>query len=283
MRFKRSNSQIDRKNQLEYNETMSAYKTSVYARSILSDWPIVASLFSTLSERTKGKVKLNETSQTALLTDQQIESVMEGPYALFLREKLQAYVLFTRVRIEHLIVNEQIFKEIRGHVPNEYKISETKIKELNNEKLHVVEKELNKLTSDHFNQLQEWLTDWQHQLIDAFNANGLNLSDIEINDLKDQEPYSAIEDRFVNLNIQLPKLKKGEMNFSKFLKLKADLAAHSALSRQHKPHQQADIDKILKKIKKVLDLVESQEKQLLAEFKKATELAVKSLSFAKAK
>lgn len=113
-----------------------------------------------------------------------------------------------------------------------------------------MQQKLNDLTNSHHNQWQEKQETWSQQLAMALNLKNIFLSillsEIEIKELKDQEPLSELSNRFVNLNISMSFITV--KNFENYYRLKVYLTIHSALSRQQQPDDESILNKLLKKL-----------------------------------
>jgi len=72
----------------------------------------------------------------------------------------------------------------------------------------------------------------------------------------------TILNRFIDLKLDFPKLKKGAFSFRAYFTLKTTLSIQSALSRLHEPNTTKDIQQVLQKLKPDLKAIQEAEKTL---------------------
>lgn len=261
----------------------SDYFIGTYAKIILSDWPMLAELVSVHTQLIKhAPEQEKEVQQFNLLSERQITDAIKGPYQAFFKQKMIAYAAISRLQLELTVEKEEVFKEKRTP-PETKELPKKLVEKFSFSDLDNIRSELDQLTSEHDQQWKEYIQQWQGKILSRINEIGITLTEIEIKEFKDQEPISELYDRFVNLHIELPKTKKNAMNFQKYFTYKIYLIIHSALSRQHRPHQQEDIKKILKLLKSDLDAIRKEEKQILADQKQATDKLIEPIAFASPK
>ena len=176
------------------------------------------------------------------------------------------------------MMEDETLKEKRATLSDEDKVPENILKNTTLADLTKIQQALDQLTTEHEQAWETHRQQWTQQMLQRLNEQGLSLSEIEVKEFTDLEPISELLDRFVALNIDLPKTKKSDMNFSKYLTLKADITIQSALSRQHMPHDQSDIQKVLGKLKSDFTAIAKQETQILADQKTETDQAVANIS-----
>lgn len=257
-----------------------------YARLIFSDWQALTTVL--IDHVSSCKVQPTELENeqppatgVKLLDEQQINDALDGPLGTFFRNMLATYVVYLRVATEKNIIDNDVFKGKRHNAEGEFKIPNDDVKRVSEDDVKDIKKQLNNLAKTSGEAWQENYAQWCEDTIQALDAAGIQLSEIEKTEFLSEEPISELLERFVELNIDQPKLKKGEMNYANYIKLKTDLAVLSSLSRQHMSHTQADIDKVLKKVKKQFDHIAKQEKQLHHDQQKAAEDAIQKITFAK--
>ncbi len=212
--------------------------TSTYARIILSDWHALA--------------KMMTGHETPNLTQEDIDSALDGPLGDFFRHKITAYAKIMQDTNRLAKSNEEAFKPLMD--PN------IPVKSAGE-----IDKALSELTELTEQQYQEWLTQWQQfaeSLSKSLEKKKTILNQIEIEDLARQESLKELFNRFEELHLELPKIKFKKMNLETYLYFKTFLAIQSALSRQHLPNQLSDIEAILKSLKKEFQLISQTEKAL---------------------
>lgn len=213
--------------------------SGTYARTMLSDWPLL--------------VKIITGSDAPNLSQADIDRALSGPLGDFFRQKIAAYM--------------QIMKEAHGLALT----SEEAFKSLVDPKQAVksageITKSLSDLSEKTEKDYQEWLHEWEQfsaSIVQSLLQKKVILNSIEVEDLSRQEPLEELHKRYQDLQLALPKLKSNQMNLENYLYLKTYLAIQSNLSRQHFPHEAADILGVLKLLKKDFQLIAQTEKALL--------------------
>lgn len=213
--------------------------TSTYARIILSDW--------------RALVKMMTGKEEANLTQDEIDAALEGPLGDFFRQKISAYAKIMQDANRFAKSGEEAFKSlVDSNLPLK-----------SGGEIDKALTELTELTEEHY---QEWLSQWQQfaeLLIKSLENKKTLLNKIEAEDLIRQESLSELYKRYNDLHLELPRIKSKTMNLENYLYLKTYLAIQSALSRQHLPHEPADIQAILKSLKKDFQSISQAEKALL--------------------
>lgn len=263
---------------------------STHARIFLSDWRTLADLVNKHTKLVKESVQsehneLEEESETKqekkpVLTTRQINDALNGPYQRFFKDKMTAYAAISRMKLELNIIKNEIFKDKRQASP-ELSLPASQLEKFSMQDLHEIQNELNELTEKDNVEWETHLADWQQHIIEALKQYNISLNEIEIIEFQGKEPISELLERFTELNIQLPKTKKNGMNFAAYLTYKTNIAIHSALSRQHQPHEQTDINKILKSLKSVFDKITKEENNLIKKQQAATNAIIAPIAFAK--
>jgi len=241
-----------------------------HARITLSDWHVLAKLIAKHSAFIKDRPQQEETeteSTPSALSQREIDDAFNGPLQQFFKQASTAYSAIARVRIHLNMREDEAFKDKRADIPEEDKVPENILEQTSISDLNKIQNQLDDLILTHGDYWEQCFEAWNNHMLQRLSDIGLTLSDIEIKEFYDPEPVSELRDRFISLNIPLPKMKKSGMNVSTYLTLKSDIAIQSALSRQHLPHQQADIQKFLKQLKTDFSNIQKQEEDISAEQK----------------
>ena len=255
---------------------------STHAQVIVSDWKVFADIVAKHGKLIKEQsydTNEQETSLPHVISRREIEDALNGPMQSFFKQKLVAYTKLSLIRMNLNMVENDTFKNQRADLPDADKVPENILKNTSLSDVLKIQKELDQLTKAHADIWDQHRKQWNQQILQRLSEQNLSLSEIEIKEFTDPEPISELLDRFVTLNIDLPRTRKSEMSFSKYLTLKADIAIQSALSRQHLPHAQSDIQKILNKLKPDFSTIAKQESQLIASQKTSTNEAVANISW----
>jgi len=236
-----------------------------HARIVLSDYPVLAKLIMKYSQFVKDQLQSSNKQlhyPTHIINRREIEDAIDGPMSTFFKQKLTAYMALARIHMSLNILQEDTLKNKQSELLDIDKIPESLLKNMSLSDLSKIKQQLDQLTHEHAKVWEQSSKQWTEHTLSCLNNENLSLSTIEIKEFKDLEPISELLDRFTILNIDFPKMQKSDMNFSKYLMLKADIAIHSALSRQHKPHNQPDIQKILNQLKSEFTTIAKQELEI---------------------
>lgn len=259
-----------------------------HARLLISDWKVIAELISKHSSFIKShfdsenKSADEEIPNTALphvLSRREIEEAINGPLQAFFKEKLSAYMKISLLRMYITLREDDTLKDYRADLPDFNKIPQTILQNTSLSDLKKIQQNLDALTIEHAEAWENARKEWNQTILQRLNEQKISFSDIEIKEFLDPEPISELFDRFTDLNIALPKLRKSDMNSSQYLTLKSDIAIQSSLSRQHISHGQADIQKTLSKLKSDFNAIAKQEKQMIEEQKKTTQEVIANISW----
>ncbi|MCB1827135.1 MAG: hypothetical protein KDH94_01835 [Coxiellaceae bacterium] len=256
---------------------------STHARISLSDWTVLAKLITDhaklIKEKNQSAADTEESTLPNILSRREIEDALNGPLQAFFKLAITAYSTLARVQVNLNMLEDDTLKEKRAKLADEDKVPDKILKNTSLADITKIRRALDELVTQQAELWQSSRQQWEHQLLQHLNEQGLSLSEIEVKEFTDPEPISELLDRFTALNIDLPKTSKDDMNFSKYLTLKADIAIQSALSRQHLPHEQSNIQKVLSKIKSDFNAINKQEVNMLAEQKAAINAAVANVSW----
>ncbi len=254
------------------------------ARAILSDWTALSTIVEQHSSTVKQQLEQSEEQREpkesfSILSQEQIDIALAGPYTQFLQQKISAYALLSRTKMEHTIVDKDLFKEKRD--PDLEKLIPTdSLAKISSDELQKIREQLDELTKTHHQQWEAVLEQWKNTVIAQCEQCDFQLADTEKREFFDADPITTLQDRFTQLQLEEPKY-KGDLNFSTYLLYKATIALHSSLSRRHLPHQQMDIKKALKNLKPIFDAINKEEKQVLHNQHTETEALLQPLQFAK--
>lgn len=239
--------------------TFKNYNLSAYGRALINNWQpmkqwIMAKNLSALRELHND----TEAAPSDLITDDHLLEVLSGPYALFFQRTLSAYSIIHYAKHQHALHEEELFKDYDASKASP--LSDTDIKQIASLDLKQMQKQLNDTLQQHDQQWETVTEQWQKAILNELNA--LKITEQEQEALMAYEPISEIINRFNDLNLTPPKHVLGKISFADCLNLKAYLLVYSCLSRQHLPNSPDDIQKTMKKTKKLLNEISSQTKEL---------------------
>ncbi len=215
-----------------------------------------------------------------LLNDRQIDDALNGPLQPFFADKLKAYAVILRIRMELKLKEDDNLKDKRAAKAKEDELPAHILESITLANLEGMEKKLNDLTEQQMQQWEEHIYQWKQNLLEMLYSSGESLSEIEIKEMQDEEPISELLERFTALSIEPPKASLIKINFENYLNLKAYLTIYSLLGRQHKPNQPNDIKLIMKSLKSVFADIRKQESALVNEQQAQTSATISSISAA---
>lgn len=111
------------------------------------------------------------------------------------------------------------------------------------------EQQLITLIKQHDQEWEQYRGHYLKELLIGLEAQSVELSELETNDLLRLETWSELIQRFEILNLEIPNyLNLQEPKINTYFKLKAYLAIHASLSRRMLPSKPENILKLLKKL-----------------------------------
>lgn len=256
------------------------YFVGTYGKNLLSDWPLITQFIQEQTQWVKDTVNLSSdfnAKKTIVLTDLQLNDIFNGPYQQFFIPHLKAYVNIAKIEAALTITKEDFFKETDQEVTTPFGFSADFIAEFEFSTLKEIHNKLVGLTEEHYKQWTAQYESWTETLSQELKKEKIHLSDLEQQEFKTNQPVSELSDRFININVDVPKLKKGDFNFHQYFTLKCTLAIHSSLSRSQLPNTREEIEKVLKHLYSPLKTIHQTEKKLAGAQEKALEELTKSL------
>jgi molecular chaperone GrpE (heat shock protein) len=255
----------------------NSYQLTTYARSILSDLPKLASLILKYSDRSNKRKPISGIG--SLLTQSQIDRALENPQnSMVLAMNAQAFNLTMKHELMHARTQAEAQRRLINESLEKIKKREEKaIDQSQKEHLEGLKEELNELlknirsniggistlekTIDPLTQTIENICSKQDQDWEQFRSKileklatklemaGVTLNEFEQKDLRNQETWTELLNRFKNSNLEVPKsIHIEKPNNLTYFQLKGFLAVHSAMARQMQLIKTEDILKILKPI-----------------------------------
>lgn len=244
------------------------------AKLMVDDWDTLSRLIREIA--TPQKHRQDTTIDTeSLVPDSIIKDALDGPFNPFLACKLNAFAKLCQMRMLVTIFENEALQEAKKNLPLKETDLEKKAKSVTINDLDSRQKKLDDAANNHYAQWRELTQNWIGLIIDNLHKQGVTLSSLEIGDFSQLEPISDLENRFINLQLEPPKNKKGEFDFANYFKHKAYLIIHSSLARRQLPHDQKAVDQVLKKLNSVFSTIKRQaadlEKQQAPETAKIAE------------
>lgn len=249
------------------------------AKVFLNDWVALRDIINehvTLIKEAANADAALANPATALFSDQQMDDALNGPYQAFIKQKLSAYAKIARVRLK-LTVDQDENLRAEKHPEQDNPALDALIENISTNDLDNMQSELDELTKAHHAMWQSQLSEWKNHLAHDIQQKNVLLSDLEMKELEDQEPASELLNRLIDLKIELPKKINRANNYKHYYTLKTKLAVFNALSRQHKPHTNADIEAITKTLKPSFNDIENAETALVNAQRLETEAIIAPL------
>lgn len=239
--------------------------TGTYAKNLLVDWPVLTQFIRQQTTWVKDTINVKNDANThafLLLTDQQINDALNGPFQQFFIPYLRAHAAIAKIETAFTIKKEDFFKESEQSITNPLNVSDAFLAKIELSTLKDLRNKLTALTKEHFAQWESAIETWTKSLSQDLKKNNVTLSDLELQEFMINQPISELNDRFLNLKITLPKLSKSNFDFEQYFTLKTTLAIHSALSRSQMPNTESAIEKIFKALHSTLKSIHQTEKEL---------------------
>lgn len=259
---------------------------SSYARIILSNFTVIAELIAKHSELIKDKTQREALDDPlfprAILSEQQVHDVLDGPYQKFFKNKLTAYAMIARTQTALAMRQEEGFKERfeKGELPV-WNVTQRMLESISSSDLSNIRNQLDELSKEHMEQWEQKVQEWRDHLLQRIQEIGFQLSAIEEKEFYDEEPISELMNRYTDLHLEPPKIKKDEVDFQAYYTFKLYLTLQSALGRQHKPHSPDEIELLIKQFKADLKQMSKEENMLYKTQAADTEKLLTPISFAK--
>ena len=255
-----------------------------YQKVLLSDWPVMAKIiFKHSSLLREGGYKEEEfnASATNVLTDKQIYDAITGPYSNFFLKKIHAFTIVSRLRMALHIKKEDSFNDNISALAKT-KLDPKYLDKFSSDDIAKIQENFNELVLRHNQQWEGQLFFWQISITSALKTAGLAITELESDEFVSAEPLSELLDRYDGLNITPIKIAQ-PLTFSDYFRLKSYLTILSALSRQHLPHGEKDIDHYMKALKKPLTDIHKAEKELIQQQEAETAAIINPIGFARIK
>jgi hypothetical protein len=254
-----------------------------YVRFCINDWNNLKKLIIEHGTPIKDKTGQSTISDAPIPTDIHINNTLNGPFQGLMTLCLKIYSDTAKVRLELVMEDSDFFKRDHHH-KNPLKIAEKMLKRMSLAESDNILTQINSLIGTIIERWREQASQWsQRILFELEKSSGYSFTDIEQQEFYHDETLADILERHQELNIQLPKLKKGEVNFAKYYQLKSTILLHSALNRHQKPNTPSDIKKIVKPLNSLFDSIAKDEEQLIASQKEELNNLARPLIYKKEK
>ncbi len=235
---------------------------STYARLALSDWQVLSKLIVKHGTLFHAETK---TPVNPLLEIETIQEAFRGPYQAFLRERLPIYSGLGRVKSKLITTQQDLLKRDSATPlpPEQTTLPAELLAGITMPMLEQIKQQLDQNTQEQYAQWQEAVNYWKNGLSQYLNQTNIVLTDIELEEFMRDETVSEVFTRYKNLSIPLPSMKNGCSCFGIYLRLKTVIAVYSSLNRRMQPHNETDIELILKPLSNYFSDIEKYERQMI--------------------
>ena len=250
---------------------------SSYYLSSLNNWLTVRSWVVKKNIATLKEQHGSEHEGKSILDAAQVNEIMAGPYRIFFKQLTSCYSLIVSARHQKSLNGEDMFQDYNSKSSDE--LTDSEIKKLESLELKKIQSQL---TDEFLKCDAQWtkvVDTWGDAIIEQLHD--MKATEQELSIFKEYDPMFELYNRFAELNIKVPKHKRGLVSFADYMKLKSYLMVYSALSRQHLPHTDADVLAVLKPLKSIFDQIKQQDGDLHEKQKADMEQVVLPLAFLK--
>ena len=241
-----------------------SYFMSSYAKVFLSSWPVLAELV--IKHVQPSKVHLLSDNQDQektsdhlpLITDQQIAAALNGPYQEFFKACFSAYSMLTQVKKAHALMGDEALKT--GVLDDDLEFNK-KMTRVSLPQAENLAKQLDELVLALDQELTEVLVDITAGMKEQLNQLAVKLTENELAEFGREYPLFELQERFTDLNVEMPALKPSTLDFSNYFYLKSYIAIYSGLGLEQKSNSVNDMKPYLKQLRVMLTEIRSGSKQ----------------------
>ena len=251
-----------------------------YFRFMIDNWSELKKFIiehgSTIKEKTQSIEGKQENSKlSSILTEAHINNTVNGPYQHFINLCLKHYSQITKVKLELNLKESDFFKRETYSV-NPLKLPDSLLDKTSVAECDNVLSKMNQLTKEMIEQWRAITKESGDQTLAKLSDNlNIKFNQIEEKEFHDDEPLCDLIDRHTELNINFPKLKKGDLDITRYLKLKSTILLHSALNRSQMSNSPSDINKLLNSLSGWFKNISKQCKTLIKEQNKEFDILLK--------
>lgn len=251
------------------------YYTS-YTKILLNDWPTFRRAISDHTTAVGGKK--DDPTQLSLVSDQELNDALSGPYAPVFEQFLDAYMLIRRANFEKRADSESVFKDAKEKLPEnpcnmkdrdadpKFKRDEPPEEILNVTSSADTERRLEQLDAlfqTCFKTFAKLHQAAYNEASKVFEKTDLKLSEQDKSFLTSDEPLNEIHRRFSDISLNIPKIRDNGLFFSHYFQLKLILCIQSGLSMRQQPHSDKDIKAKLKDFSNIIETCETHEAKMI--------------------
>lgn len=213
-----------------------------------------------------------------ILSCQQINEVLNGPYGHFVQLAIAGYATFSKLISGLNLTQDTLFKTKRIDINKEVKLPQD-LKNYSLTKITALEKNLGQAINEGHQVWEKQLEKWKSELLEVFKNISFPLSEIEKRDFQSKETITAVLNQYTEFKITLPKVNLKSLSFDDYLKLKTYLAIHNSLARRQNSSTHSEVMHTLKKLMPALTKIEKKEKEIFQQQKKKINILTDPIKF----
>ncbi|SRR3989339_13119 len=241
---------------------MKEHFISTYSKIIISQYKPLKSLIEMYTRVTSAKANKQESSSSQLLSEKQINEILNSPFGQYVQTAMSAYAALNQLASALNLLQDAFFKTQKIDVAKEI-ILPDHLKNFPPAQLNTIQKQLDDCVSKHHAEWKTKIAAWQKLFLSSLKQANIALSDIEQKDFLSNDLLPEVLKQFTEFHIVVPKIKFNPVSFKDYFTLKTYLAIHNALARQQLPHTPENVEPILKQLKSVYAAVEKEENEKL--------------------
>ncbi len=235
-----------------------------YTKNLFADFSIIAAYIQQKTVWVKDTLQPKDENALGfhLLSNQQINDALNGPFQIFFKPHLHVYTKIATIETALTVSKEDIYKESETEIDKVFNVSQDFLGKMEFSTLSQMRTKLDTLVKEHYALWESTVQNWTATVLQELKKNNVMLTEMEIQEFSINQPASELDDRLIHLKITPAKSKLPYLDFQQYFTIKATLAIHSALNRLQLPNSEKDIEAHLKNCQATLKEISKGEKGL---------------------
>lgn len=261
-------------------QSNSGYFLNTHAILIINELKTLRAIIHKRTKLIKDTVAetAEDNTERALLNQQQLNDILHGPYAGFIKLILSGYASVIHVQQQKIRQDEGPLKQSASEPSNLPTLNKNLLNNISHAELEKMISQLNMIAIELEQEWAEHAIQWGNNVTEGFTREKTGLNHSETEELLLAYPLSELIDRFTDIDIKIPDLKKQEhYTFSTFYQLKAKLAAYNYLGREQQICTEEAIKYTVKPLKDIFNRIAREEKNLLDNTEKEINIIIKKI------
>jgi hypothetical protein len=200
---------------------------TTYSKIMLSQYDPVKNI---VQKHTPGISEEKIEDQT-LLSSEQLNEALNGPYGRFINLILPAYAGFNKLVSSINLTQDTLFKTKRVNIAAEVDLPK-QLKNFPLNKMTALEKKLQQYINEYHDIWETLLQEWNEHLLKSIASIDFAVSEIEQREFTLEETVSQILNQFTDFRIDMPAVNLESLTFHEYLVLKIHLMIHNSLGRR---------------------------------------------------